>query len=254
MKENLRIFYTGTRPVARNPQSVEIYHVPMLAVDLLDLSHEKIRSIFSSGPVHYVFFSVNGVLAAASSGLFSGSLPLPMRSWTVGLKTAEILRRHIGDSQIIVSEEGDGESTLDLIRSTGPASAIYVAFELRDPPAPFESRLADPFRAVSFPAYVTRGRSIPDLASTLTALRPDWIVLTSPRGVDVFRENLSAASTARLLDHTHKPPARIAVLGRTTARHLESIGWAANHVAQRPDVEALIVELTGQGSGCGLSG
>jgi uroporphyrinogen-III synthase len=247
MKEYLRILYTGTRPIDQKPDSVEIRHLPMLTVDLLDLSHARLQSIFAAGRVHYVFFSSNAVAAAVANGLFSGRLPSPTRCWTVGPKTSATLRQHTSNLPITESTHGNGDSTVDLIRSNGPLDVTYIAFEVEDAPLPLEHRLPPPFQAVSIAAYTTVGRPIPDLQAILAEFCPHWIVLTSPRGVDAFHQNLiSERQEGSDASHQvrHPPPnAQIAVLGQTTANHVASMGWTVDHIASKPDLEFLFDEL-----------
>ena len=242
---SLRMLWLGSQAPPALPHSVALYHEPMLVVEPIPLAGS---TGWEGTEVALIFTSQNAVLAADSSGVFEELKSRVRQCWTVGEKTASLLRGRLPDAQLhVAAGAGDAASLAEAIATEGVPGTAYLSFELEGSSRSMTTLLPAHVKVLSIPAYRTIARRVPGLRESLERLRPDWILVGSPRGADALLLNLDIAPTDTGDEGWRPFDARYAVLGATTASHLTALGWAVDWVSSTPDLGTLVSELGAKG-------
>ncbi|MFB6264528.1 MAG: uroporphyrinogen-III synthase [Bradymonadaceae bacterium] len=230
-----RVLYTGTRPPEVDRSDVTVDHVPMLEAKPLDIRPDQVTALLD-GPVAVVIYSRNAVAALDELGLGSELADRDeIEWWAVGPKTADAVEEVVGTRPEIPERHDFEGIKAELARTDLPERvvALSLAGNRRDLSSVLRSR------GVAFtdrPVYETRPVDHPDLAARLREAPPDWVFLTSPRGVAIFMAQAGGTVPERT---------RLAAIGPSTAQALSGRGVQVDAVPDDPSVEGMFDAAVG---------
>ena len=231
----LRVLYTGLRAPEDVPAGIDLRHRPMLEIEWTDATPADLGELLTPNTTLLVY-SRTAVERLDREGWLA-RLPglADRRWWSVGHKTADALKRRLGIDARVPSEQSF-EGLLAELSRRRPRAGSYRLVSLS-----LEGTTRDPGPALSedgtwhdLPLYRTVPATYPNLDGELSHWKPDWILFTSPKGIDAFMANADVSNV----------DARIAAIGPTSAAHLESYGLAADFVPDEPGRDALLRGLS----------
>ena len=231
----LRVLYTGLRAPEEVSDGIDLRHRPMLEIEWTDVTPADLGELLTPQTTLLVYSrtAVDRLDREDWLARLSGLAERPW--WSVGHKTAEALKRRLGIDARVPSEQ-NFEGLLAELSRRRPRAGTYRLVSLS-----LEGTTRDPGPALSedgtwhdLPLYRTVPATYPSLDEELSDWSPDWILFTSPKGIDGFMANVDFSDV----------DARIAAIGPTTAEHLESYGLAADFVPDEPGRDALLRGLS----------
>ncbi|MEC9443124.1 MAG: uroporphyrinogen-III synthase [Myxococcota bacterium] len=244
---NARIFYTGTRPPAHIPEGIELWHAPMLEVEVSRLREEDaLERIFLARPRRafgVVIYSRHAITALERSDFDLSGVTI----YCVGQKTAARARSTFPDAYVLAAPEEEqhfeGLAAWMSAQETLPPSILSLGLEGK--PRPLAAALAsreEEVEVLEIAAYHTTEASDLDLLLSASSREPpaDWVVLMSPKGARAWRAlvgRLEATEQARWLSIPR------AAIGETTATACESLGLSIDFIPPSPDVTAMLEAL-----------
>ena len=245
-----RIFYTGTRSPSVVPANVELWHAPMLEVEIARLSEadlpEQIRLARPRGVFGVAIYSRHAITALERSDFDLSNATI----YCVGQKTAARAASAFPAATVLAAPEEDQhfEGLAAWMNAMERLPPVILSLGLEGKPRPLAAALAsrgEEVEVLEIAAYRTTEASDLDLLSPASEREPlaDWIVLMSPKGARAWRAlvgRLEATDERRWL---HIPRAAI---GETTAAACESLGLGIALIPAVPDVTALLEELARQ--------
>lgn len=224
----IRVLDTGTRRPDSIPETIDLHHHPALIrrptpVDDGDLER------FRHTRHHVVFYS------RFAARTVIDRLPVELsnhhRIWAVGTNTAQFLERHLNRAvEVPASERFTGlHKALSKCGEPLPIAAFGLRGTSRDLGWVAEQWSVD---FASIPVYESVPEDADALADAFDDVEPDWLTVTSSRGV---RSIADAVGSSQLRDLQESGKLQIAAIGPSTAVTLGEFGLDADAVPETPD-------------------
>ncbi len=239
----ISILYTGiTAPdvLKHQPshQNIALTHLPMLESRPIEFDRAHVRSLLQK-PAAIVFYSQIAVGYMLDQGIFDDIDLTDKTFWAVGQKTARLLERELQVSVQVPAEENyEGlKIAFEEAFQSSPPPPTLLALSLQGVHRDFSeicARRGIAFEDVS--VYETSATGADRLAQTLTNSSFDWIVFTSPRGVQTFFEHLNTIENADSLPTNW----RLAAIGPSTEKAIKIAGYTAHITVPAPDRNLII--------------
>ena len=228
------VVYTGTREPSETPENIDLWHMPMLEVEPIEVSRERLERL-TRRHAGLVVYSKNAVRALRRTGAAQALAPFDRHTWwSVGEKTANFLHREFGVAAHHPSTQNFEGLKRELATAELPDSV--VAFSLEGKDRDLQPVLKE--RGISFedlPVY----RTVPVTyqAPERRVRGGDWLVFTSPRGVRTFYEmngSILGGETAEF---------RVAAIGPKTAEALADFDIEPTFVPDEPSRRAILAAI-----------
>ncbi|MBA2661392.1 MAG: uroporphyrinogen-III synthase [Bradymonadaceae bacterium] len=227
----ISIVYTGIRAPDTCSPEVALTHVALLDAQPIAFDRARIAELLT-GPAAVVFYSQNAARFVIESGVLDGLELGDKRFWAVGQQTASLLAGKLGVDVCVPDKQ-----TFEGLKEAFELAALppnIVAFSLRgswrDLSALCQRRA---IALTDIPVYETSASGSNDLLTILEQASPEWIVFTSPRGVQSFAERVEHIAATW----------RFAAIGPSTARALAEVGILADHIMDVPNRNRIIDEI-----------
>lgn len=241
----LSVLYTGLRAPARSPDALELRHLPLLQVQRLPIAADPsfLTLTHNDQRAHLIFTSPRGVLAAqdawAQLGLDPSQQLLKHQVWAVGARTKATLAQHTPALEVCCPPpaQANFEGLTAMLLALDPAPTLLFSIGLEGSERSLKEALRElrDVQVHEIDAYAT----LPIPQTTILEalhLKPAWIVLMSPKGVEAIFE--AARQDARAQAALNA--AKLATIGPTTTAALER---PPDLIASAPDVELLLEEI-----------
>ncbi len=239
----ISILYTGiTPPDVLEPQNasknIALEHVPMLESRPIEFDRAHVRELLQK-PTAVVFYSQIAVQNIIDQGFLEEIDLKDKYFWAVGHKTAQLLEQELNIS-VHVPEEENFEGLKVSFESADLPPAL-LALSLQGVHRDFSdicARRGIAFEDVS--VYETRAIGTEQLAKTLQKSSFDWIVFTSPRGVETFFEHLKSIDDMFEKITFSKQSWHMAAIGPSTQKAIEQAGYTAHLTVEAPDRNRIV--------------
>ncbi len=239
----ISILYTGiTQPDFLEPQNasrnIKLAHVPMLKSRPIDFDLALVRELLQK-PTAIVFYSQIAVRYMIDQGVFNEINLSDKVFWAVGQITAKLIEQELNVSVHVPAEENfEG---LKIAFESADLPPTLLALSLQGVHRDFSevcARRGIAFKDVS--VYETSAIGAEQLAKTLQNSSFDWIVFTSPRGVETFFEHLKSLDDTFDNVTFSKQSWQIAAIGPSTEMAIEQAGYTAHLTVEAPDRNRIV--------------
>lgn len=239
----ISILYTGINPPDvlephNASKNIALAHVPMLESRPIEFDRTHVRELLQK-PTAIVFYSQIAVRYMIDQGVFDGIDLNDKVFWAVGQVTAQLLEQELKVCVHVPPEENfEG---LKIAFETAALPPALLALSLQGVHRDFSEICAR--RGIAFEdisVYETSAIGTEQLAKTLQNSRFDWIVFTSPRGVETFFEHLKSLHNMFENVTFSKQSWNMAAIGPSTKKAIEQAGYTAHLTVDAPDRNRII--------------
>ncbi len=230
----LTIFDTGTSPPDQvSDHGVQIIHRPALTRRGIEVDREHLSSVLQT-PSHLVFYSQFAVRQTIEQRLIAR--PGDHHFWAVGSHTGGLLASHFGVTPH-VPDASHFQALKDRLLERGPTLPL-VSFGLRGKRRDL-SALAATWQVnwTCIDIYASTPADPATLRRAFDDHRPQWLTLTSSRGVQSVVDAIGTSALHRARD---KRGLRFAAIGPSTAATASELGLAIDLVPESTGRQRLI--------------
>lgn len=221
------------------PTNTALTHIPMLESRPIEFDRAHVQNLLQK-PAAIVFYSQIAVRYMLDQGLFTHIDLSNKTFWAVGKKTAQLIEQELHVSVHVPPDEN--YEGLKIAFETAPLPPTLLALSLQGVHRDFSdvcTRRGIAFEDVS--VYETSAIGADLLAKTLQNSIFDWIVFTSPRGVQIFFEHLKSFQNNALKDTDSLLKAwHMAAIGPSTQKAIENAGYTAHLTVDAPDRNLIV--------------